>query len=156
MIFSFLIFLFFALAIPLWIYRGWVFLQLPPRARAIFKRLESYKERAWVFALKMFLVLLAVSGVVMSLVYGLGFLKSGSARTVSSYKDVVRNRLYTGTEEIDPYLNTYVYEMPLVLVAVAHCLLLAISFTLVAKALNDISLIRRLKERLRRVSQSSA
>ncbi|EFO31835.1 hypothetical protein TRICHSKD4_2925 [Roseibium sp. TrichSKD4] len=42
------------------------------------------------------------------------------------------------------------------LVAVAHCLLLAISFTLVAKALNDISLIGRLKKRLRRVSQSSA
>ena len=152
MVFSFLILVFFALAIPLWLYRGWELVSLQPRARGIFKRLVLRQERAVTFATRMFLVLSAVSAVVMGLVYGLSYLKSGLIYSNSSYKDVVKNRLYTGTEHIDPLLNSYVYDLPLAAVALAKCLLLAVSFTLVAKALNDIWLMRRLKQRLKTLS----
>ncbi|WP_150523971.1 hypothetical protein [Roseibium sediminis] len=152
MVFSVLILLFFVLAVPLWIYRGWEFFGLPPRARGIFKRLVLRHERAVTFAIRMFFALSAVSAVVMGLVYGLSYLKSGVIDSGSSYKDVVKNRLYTGAEGIDPVLNTYVYDLPLPAVAIFKCLFLAVGFTLVAKALNDIRLIRRLKRRLKPIS----
>lgn len=149
MVFSVLILMFFGLAIPLWVYRGWEFFSLPPRARGIFKRLVLHNERAVTFAIRMFFALSAVSAVVMGLVYGLSYLNNGRIDGGSSYKDVVRNRLYTGTEGIDPILNTYLYDMPLPAVAVLKCLFLAVGFTLVAKALSDIRLIRRLKHRIK-------
>ncbi len=155
MVFNTIVLLLFAAAIPLWICRQYLIAKLEPRARAIFKRLAARQESAIGFAFRTFLVLLAFAASVVGLVYGLSFIKEG--RIIgSSYRDIIRNRLYSGIDSVDPHIDTYLYEQSLPLVIILTCLLLAISLTLVLKAIHDISVLSRLKRRLKNLIEKSS
>jgi len=135
-------------SVPLWGYRWLVYLRLAPRERAVFKRLVTRRHESAVgFGARIFGFLVALAGAVVLLVYGLGYLKEGSVQ-ITSYKTLVRSRLYSGLEPVDQALNSYHYDQPVPLAIVTACFLLAVGFTLVSSALRDISVISRLRRKL--------
>lgn len=141
------------LAIPLWAYRFFLTRKLSPSELKVFKRLlNRAEERAIVFALKLFAFLVALSASVLALVAFLGYIKYGDTK-IGTYREVVRNRIYSGVETVDSALDTYHYDQWLPVAIIITCALLSVSFTLVGTALKDISLLRRLHARLRNMGK---
>ncbi|WP_421984298.1 hypothetical protein [Roseibium sp.] len=135
-------------AIPLWIYRWYVFSKLDARERRIFKRIVKRRhENAYAFALQMFGYLIALAAAVILLVVGLRYIKHGSLE-FGAYREVIRNRIYSGVDPIDYALDTYHYDQLLPIAIITTCALLSVSFTLVATALRDVSLMSRLNKKL--------
>lgn len=135
-------------AVPLWIYRWYVFSRLDARERRIFKRIVKRRhENAYAFALQMFGYLLALAAAVILLVMGLRYIKQGSLE-FGAYRDVMRNRLYSGVDPIDQALDAYHYDQMLPIAIITTCALLSVAFTLVATALRDVSLMSRLNRKL--------
>jgi hypothetical protein len=135
-------------AIPLWIYRWYVFSRLEGRERRIFKRIVKRRhENAYAFALQMFGFLIALAAAVILLVLGLRYIKQGSLE-LGAYRETIRNRLYSGIDPVDRMLDTYHYDQFLPVAIVTTCALLSVAFTLVATALRDISLMSRLNKKL--------
>lgn len=154
MVFNVIILLLFAAAIPLWGYRQYVFLSLEPRARGMFKRLAARLESAIGFAIRTFLTLLVIAGAVVVLVNVLSYIKDGRLAD-QAYSDVVRNRLYSGLDSVDPHIDTFLYEQSMPVMFVLTCLLLSIGLTLVLKPIEDIRLLKRLQKKLKRVQERS-
>lgn len=154
MVFNTIILLLFAAAIPLWIYRQYIILSLEPRARGMFKRLSARLESAVGFAIRTFLTLLVIAGAVVILVNVLSYIKDGRLAD-QAYSDVVRNRLYSGLDSVDPHIDTYLYEQSMPVMFVLTCLLLSIGLTLVLKPIEDIRLLKRLKKKLQRHKERS-
>ncbi|WP_269580728.1 hypothetical protein [Roseibium sp. Sym1] len=143
------------LSVPLWAYRWVLFSKLNGQERTVFKRIVRKRhESAFKFGARIFGFLLALVVGVLVLVYGLGFLKQGAVNVVP-YKDVIKNRLYSGVEPIDQTLNTIHYEQPLPVAIVITCFILSVVFTLVSAAIRDISLLRRLRRKLERVGKET-
>lgn len=155
MIFNSIILLLFAVAIPLWIYRQILLQTLEPRARQAFRRLCRVQERAWVFCLRTFAFLIAVTGALTALLYTLSYIKDGRLMD-ASYRDIVRNRLYSGVDSVDPHIDAFYYDLPLPIVLATTCILLAVGLTLVLKAVHDVSVASRLRGRLKRRAQKHA
>jgi hypothetical protein len=142
------------LAIPLWGYRFFLTSKLAYREKKIFRRLLDHAdERAYFFALKLFGFLVALSAAVLAMVAGLGYIKHGSTQ-IGSYREVIRSRIYSGVDPVDQALDTFHYDQWLPIAFLTTCALLSISFTLVATALRDISLLNRLRKRLKKVPQA--
>ena len=136
------------LSIPLWIYRWVAYSRLDDRERAIFKRLLKHRyENALAFGFRIFGFLVAVAVAVIVLVVGLRFLKYGSIQ-IGAYRDVMRNRLYSGVEPVDQALNTFHYDQLLPIAILTTCALLSVAFTLVATALRDIFVVLRLNKKV--------
>lgn len=136
------------LSIPLWIYRWVAYSRLDDRERAIFKRLLKHRyENALAFGFRIFGFLVAVAVAVILLVVGLRFLKYGSIQ-IGAYRDVMRNRLYSGVEPVDQALNTFHYDQLLPIAILTTCALLSVAFTLVATALRDIFVVHRLNKKV--------
>ena len=104
-------------------------------------------ENAYAFALQMFGFLLALAAAVILLVIGLRYIKQGSLE-FGAYRDVMRNRLYSGVDPIDQALDAYHYDQMLPIAIITTCALLSVAFTLVATALRDVSLMSRLNRKL--------
>lgn len=137
-----------AAAVPLWIYRWYVYSRLDARERAIYTRIVKQRyESAYAFALQIFGFLVAVSTAVILLVIGLRYIKQGSIE-FGAYRETMRNRLYSGVDPIDSALDAYHYDQLLPVAIVTTCALLSVTFTLVATALRDISLMSRLNRKL--------
>lgn len=154
MVFNTIILLLFAAAIPLWIYRQFIVMNLEPRARGMFKRLSARLESPVGFAIRLFVTLLVVAGSVVVLVNVLSYIKNGRLAD-QAYSDVVRNRLYSGIDSIDPHIDTYLYEQAMPVVVILTCLLLSVALTLVLKALEDIRLLKRLRRKLKQYADRS-
>lgn len=138
-------------AAPLWAYRQILLARLDQRARGIFHRLLNRHESPLRFATRIFGVLLLLVGGIIALVYAIGFLENGGAR-FTSYSDVIRNRLYSGTEPVDRHIDALFYDQLLPIVVILFCLLFSASFTLLMTAIRDIGIIRRLRYRLDRLA----
>lgn len=143
------------LAIPLWAYRFFLTYKLDSRELKAFKRLlKRMEEKAVFFALKLFAFLVALSACVLALIATLGYIKYGDTK-IGTYREVVRNRIYSGVDSVDTALDTFHYDQWLPVAILITCALLSISFTLVGTALRDISLLHRLHARLRNIKQDS-
>lgn len=143
------------LAIPLWAYRFYLSSRLEPRERDAFKRLlQRADEKALVFGIKLFGFLVALSASVLALIAVLGYIKYGNSQ-IGSYREVVRNRIYSGVDTVDNALDTFHYDQWLPIAILITCALLTISFTLVGTALRDISLLRRLHSRLKKIGKGN-
>ncbi len=141
------------LAIPLWAYRFYLTYKLDSRELKAFKRLlQRAEEKALVFALKLFAFLVALSACVLGLIAILGYIKYGDSK-IGTYREVIRNRIYSGVDTVDSALDTFHYDQWLPIAILIICALLSISFTLVGTALRDISLLRRLHARLQKIGQ---
>ncbi|MEO9529191.1 hypothetical protein [Roseibium sp.] len=138
-------------SVPLWVYRWVVYVGLNARERAIFRRLvTSRAESAFRFGARMFGFLVVLASAVMLLVYTLRYLKQGSIE-IGVFKQTVRGRLYSGMDPVDQALNSYHYEQSLPIAVLTTCLLLSVAFTLVAAALRDISILGRLRRKLKKL-----
>ena len=154
MVFQAIGFWLFVLAIPLWAYRFFLSLRLTSRERKVFKHLrQRADDKALVFAIKLFAFLVGLGASVLGLVALLGYIKYGSAQ-IGSYREIVRNRLYSGVDTVDQALDTFHYNQWLPVALLITCALLTIGFTLVGAALRDISLLRRLRARLRKIGKA--
>ncbi|POF29711.1 hypothetical protein [Roseibium marinum] len=142
-------------AVPLWIYRWVAYSRLSAAEQGVFKRLVARRqERAIGFALRIFGFLAVFAATVIVAVFSLRYLKYGTFR-LDPYREMVRSRFYSGVEPVDQALDTFHYNQMLPVAILTTCLLLSIAFTLVAVALRDISLIRRLRRRLKHFTQRS-
>lgn len=142
------------LSIPLWAYRFSLSARLNRREYRIFRRLiEKADERIFFFAVRLFGFLVAISVGVMALVAGLGYAKNGST-DFGAYREVVKSRLYSGVDMVDEALDTFHYDQWFPIAVLTTCALLSISFTLVGAALREISILRRLRQRLQRVTRT--
>ncbi|MEP3048352.1 MAG: hypothetical protein ABJL55_23560 [Roseibium sp.] len=148
MVFQVIGFWLLVLAIPLWAYRWYLVAALDPRERSAFRRLIKQRhEHAVKFGTKVFGYLIIIAVAVMTLVFGLTFLKHGAVR-IGSYRDTMRGRLYSGVDTVDQALDTFHYDQILPIAVITTCLVLTLGFTLVTTALRDISVVRQLKKRL--------
>jgi hypothetical protein len=137
-----------AAAIPLWIYRWFVYSKLDSRERLIFKRLLKHRyENAFAFGARIFGFLVALAVAVILLVFGLRFLKHGSLQ-IGAYRDMMRNRLYSGVEPVDQALDAFHYDQLLPVALLTTSLFLSVAFTLVATAIRDIIVVRRLNKKV--------
>ncbi|CTQ59948.1 MAG: hypothetical protein RIE06_12740 [Roseibium album] len=135
-------------AVPLWIYRWYVYSRLDARERRVFTRIVKRRhENAYAFALQMFGFLIALATAVILLVLGLRYIKQGSLE-LGAYRETIRNRLYSGVDPIDRALDAYHYDQFLPVAILTTCALLSVAFTLVATALRDISMMSRLNKKL--------
>ncbi len=140
-----------AAAVPLWVCRWYMFFKLEERERAVFRRLVSRRlESPYYFALRIFGFLVALAISVLVLTTGLRYLKSGSLE-VGTFSDNLRGRLYSGVEPVDQVLDAFHYDQLLPVALVTTSALLAIAFTLVATALRDIVMIRKLDRKLEKL-----
>ncbi|WP_428650981.1 hypothetical protein [Roseibium sp.] len=140
-------------AVPLWIFRWVLYSGLEPRERQIFRRIVKLRhERAVVFALRVFGYLLALAVVVFALVFGLRFFKHGTVG-FGTFREMIRSRMYSGMHPLDQALDQYHYHQPLPIAVLTTILVLSIAFTLVAVALRDIVLIKRMKRKLARLER---
>ncbi len=138
-------------AVPLWLCRWYLYLGLSPRERQIFRNLlQNRYDSAVAFAFRVFGFLFALAVAVLALVFGLGFLKHGSLE-IRPFRDLFSSRMYSGYEPVDQALDMYHYHQPLPVAVLTTIVVLSIAFTLVAAALRDIALIRRLKRKLKRL-----
>lgn len=143
------------LAIPLWVYRFYLSSRLKPREHKAFKRLlQRADEKVLVFAARLFGFLVALSASVLALIALLGYIKYGDSQ-IGSYRDVVRNRIYSGVDTVDYALDTFHYDQWLPIAILSTCALLTVSFTLVGTALRDVSLLNRLHNRLKKIGGRS-
>ncbi|GGB35508.1 hypothetical protein GCM10011316_04550 [Roseibium aquae] len=154
MVFNTIILLLFAVSIPLWAGRFLALSTLDPRAREIFQRLVRTKESPVAFAARMFVLLVALSGTLLILVYGMSYLQTGRLLH-ASYGEVMSNRLYSGVEGVDNTLDTAFYGLPLPITVLMKCLFLTAAFTLALKATNDLSIILRLRGKIKRLVRPS-
>jgi hypothetical protein len=137
-----------AAAIPLWIYRWFVYSRLDSRERLIFKRLLKHRyENAFAFGARIFGFLVALAVAVILLVFGLRFLKYGSLQ-IGAYRDMMKNRLYSGLEPVDQALDTFHYDQLIPVALLTTSLFLSVAFTLVATAIRDIIVVRRLNKKV--------
>ena len=139
-------------SVPLWMYRWALFFRLTTRERLMFKRLVAQRhESSFVFALRMagYLIILAVA--VFFVVFGLRYLKNGNLG-ITTYRETISSRFYSGIEPLDHALDSFHYDQILPVAALTTILLVSVSFSLVSAALRDISLIRRLQKKLKKLT----
>jgi UPF0716 family protein affecting phage T7 exclusion len=142
-------------SVPLWIYRWFLFSRLTARERQMFKRLVAQRhESAFMFAARMagYLIVLALS--VFVVVFGLRYLKNGNLG-LSTYSDTIRSRMYSGIDPVDHMLDSFHYDQMLPVAALTTILFLTASFTLATAAVRDISLIRRMQKKVRKVTSKA-
>lgn len=152
MIFNVIGLLLLASSLPLWLYRARLVAALDARSRTVFKRLLKRHEPPLVFGAKLFALLMVLTGLMLLIVYALAYFKHGAVY-FKSYRDVVRNRLYSGMESIDPHLDAFLYDQIPPVMIVITCLLLAGGVTLFMTALRDIELVTRLRKRLEKLQK---
>ncbi len=153
MTFSFIGVLLLVLSVPLWTCRLVLYLGLNPRSRGILRRVRRYGGSAIRFAVRTFGVTLAAFGVIFTLLIVFRFLKYGDTH-LSSLSDIFRNRFYVGHEGIDSHVDTLVYDQVLPVGLILFCLIFSSGLALVASALRDIFLIRKLKRRIGRLERT--
>jgi hypothetical protein len=137
-------------SVPLWGYRWFLYSRLDGQERRIFKRLVAKRyESAFRFGARIFGFLVALATAVILFGYGLGYLKQGSFQ-IGSYKDTIKNQLYSGLDPVDRALDFLHYDQPLPIAVLTKCLLLSIVFTLVSTAFRDIYVLHRLGRKLER------
>lgn len=152
MVFHAIAFWLLVLAVPLWGYRWFLYHGLAPRERLVFRRIvRQHHENTYLFGLRIFGFLAAVAATVFALVLGLRYLKTGSTE-LGAYRDMMRTRLYSGMDPVDSALDTFHYDQIAPIAVLTACFVLAVGFTLVSAALRDISLIKRLRRKLVRIS----
>lgn len=135
-------------SVPLWIYRWFVYSKLDDRERLIFKRLLKHRyESAFAFGARIFGFLVVLAVAVIVLVVGLRYLKYGSIQ-IGAYREVMRNRLYSGVEPVDQALDTFHYDQLMPVAILTTCLLLSVAFTLVSTAVRDIFVVSRLHKKV--------
>lgn len=139
-------------SLPFWLYRARLVAALDARSKTIFKRLLKRHERPLVFGGKLFALLIVLTGLMFVVVYALAYFKHGAVY-FKSYRDVVRNRLYSGIESVDPHLDAFLYDQIPPIMIIITCLLLAGGFTLFMTALRDIELVTRLRKRLEKLQK---
>ncbi|MBN9673535.1 hypothetical protein [Roseibium aggregatum] len=136
------------LSAPLWAYRWLAFLRLDAKGRRIFKHIVSHRhENPYGFALRAFAFLVAMAAGVTLFIFTLASLKTNSFE-IGAFREYARRRLYSGNDPVDRFLDTFHYDQFLPIAILTTCALLAVAFTLVATALRDISIIRRLRGKL--------
>ncbi|UES49865.1 hypothetical protein [Roseibium aggregatum] len=139
-------------SVPLWIYRWFLFSRLTARERLMFKRLVAQRhESSFVFAVRMAGYLIALAVAVFFVVFGLQYLKYGNFG-ITTYSDTIRSRFYSGIEPVDQALDSYHYDQMLPVAALTTILLVTVAFTLVTAAIRDISLIRRLQKKVKKLA----
>ncbi|MEE4015238.1 hypothetical protein V1T76_24455 [Roseibium sp. FZY0029] len=139
-------------SVPLWICRWVLFSRLTDRERLMFKRLVAQRhETAFMFAVRMagYLIVLAFS--IFVVLFGLRYLKDGDLG-ITTYSDMIRSRLYSGIGPVDNALDSFYYDQMLPVAALTTIVFLTVSFTLATAALRDISLIRRMQKKVRKVT----
>lgn len=140
-----------AAAIPLWLYRWFVYNGLTARERKVFRHLVSNRNQSGIrFALEVFCYLLTLAIAAILLVYALAYVKGGTF-DFGTYKSHFRAPYYSGIEPVDQVVDAFHYNQILPLAALNIIILLSVSFALVMTAIRDIVLIRRLKRKLRRL-----
>jgi len=149
-VFNTIILLLFIVSIPLWAFRAIAYSTLEPRAKSIFKRLLDTKEKPLAFAARMFALLVGLSGTLVALVYTMSYFGDGRILT-ASYGDIVGERLYSGVGAVDGTLDAAFYSLPLPVTILIKCFLLTTAFTLALKATFDLSIILRLKGKIKRL-----
>ncbi|PVB59783.1 hypothetical protein [Labrenzia sp. 011] len=155
MVFNAIAFWLLVAAVPLWIYRWFAYSRLSAAEKQLFKRLVARRhERSIGFALRIFGFLTAFTAAVFVVVFGLRYLKYGTFH-IPLYRDMFHTRLYSDVEPVDQALDTLQYDQVLPIAILTTCLLLSIAFTLVAAALRDINLIRRLHRKFSHLGHMS-
>jgi len=149
-VFNTIILLLFIVSIPLWAARFAAYATLEPRARTIFQRLIATKEKPLAFAARMFALLVGLSAVLLAFVFTLSFFNDGRLLN-ASYGEVMGNKLYSGVGAVDGTLDTAFYSLPLPVTVLIKCFLLTTAFTLALKATFDLSIILRLKGKIKRL-----
>lgn len=140
-----------AVAVPLWVYRWSLYAGLTDRERQMFRRLVSNRSQSAVrFGLRLFGFLLALAIGAILLVYALAYIKGGTF-DFGTYRSHFRAHYYSGIAPVDQVVDAFHYNQVMPLAALNVIILLSVSFTLVMAAIRDITLIRRLKQKLRRL-----
>lgn len=153
MVFNAIAFWLLIAAVPLWAYRWLLYSRLDLRERQMIRRLIVRRhERAFGFGLRVFGYLLALAVMVIAVIFTLRYLKHGTIG-FSAYSDTIRSRFYSGIDPIDQTLDAWHYDQMLPVAVFMTILALSIGFTLVATALRDIVVIRKLRRKLRRLQQ---
>ncbi|EAV43211.1 hypothetical protein SIAM614_20346 [Stappia aggregata IAM 12614] len=139
-------------SVPLWICRWFLFSRLTARERLMFKRLVAQRhESAFMFAARMAGYLIVLAFCVFVVVFGLRYLKNGNLG-ITTYSDIIRSRFYSGIDPLDHMIDSYHYDQMLPVAVLTTILFLTVSFTLATAALRDISLIRRMQKKVRKVT----